>query len=149
MKVQSDLKFGHRRLLEVDRPLVIPVETPLRMLVTSMDVIHSWAVPSLGIKIDAIPGKLNQFWLYAPYQGVFLGQCSELCGANHGFMPINVYVVTPENYLKWYFKISQDGREDQIKKLAQIIMSRKITPVSADPFIEQKEINSLEDHKKD
>jgi cytochrome c oxidase subunit II len=148
IKVQSDLKFGHRRLLEVDRPLVIPVETPLRILVTSMDVIHSWAVPSLGIKIDAIPGKLNQFWLYAPYQGVFLGQCSELCGANHGFMPINVYVVTPENYLKWYFKISQDGREDQMKKLAQIIMSRKITSLNADPFIEQKEINTAEKSKK-
>ncbi len=124
MKPQSELKFGHRRLLEVDKPLLIPVETPLRMLVTSIDVIHSWAVPNLGLKIDAIPGRLNQFWLYAPYQGVFYGQCSELCGANHGFMPINVYVVTPETYLKWYFKISQEGRDEIAKKVAAIIIKR-------------------------
>lgn len=124
MKPQSELKFGHRRLLEVDKPLLIPVETPLRMMVTSVDVIHSWAVPSLGLKMDAIPGRLNQFWLYAPFQGVFYGQCSELCGANHGFMPINVYVVTPEVYMKWYFKIAQSGRDELAKKLAAIILNR-------------------------
>lgn len=121
LKPESELAFGQRRLLEVDKPLVIPVETPLRMIVTSIDVIHSWAVPSLGLKMDAIPGRLNQFWLYAPYQGVFYGQCSELCGANHGFIPITVYVVTPENYLSWYIKISQDGRMDLAKKLSKLI----------------------------
>lgn len=117
IKPESELKFGQRRLLEVDKPLVIPVETPLRIIVTSTDVIHSWAVPSLGLKMDAIPGRLNQFWLYVPYQGVYYGQCSELCGANHGFIPITVYAVSPENYLKWYIKVSITLQEELAEKI--------------------------------
>jgi cytochrome c oxidase subunit II len=104
MKPTEELELGQRRLLETDRPLVLPVETPIRFLVTSGDVIHSWAVPALGVKMDAIPGRLNQFPLYIPFQGVYYGQCSELCGVNHGFMPICIYAVNQEDFVAWYLK---------------------------------------------
>lgn len=89
----EDLKQGEYRLLEVDNRVFIPYNTPVRVLVTSADVIHSWAVPSLGVKIDACPGRLNQVMVCATRIGVFYGQCSELCGVNHGFMPIVVEVL--------------------------------------------------------
>jgi len=78
------------RLLEVDNPLVIPGNTYIRFLITSVDVLHSWAVPSLGIKVDAVPGRLNQIFTFIKRPGDFYGQCSEICGVNHGFMPIRV-----------------------------------------------------------
>nr|AAU20555.1 cytochrome c oxidase subunit II [Plethodon petraeus] len=81
---------GQFRLLEVDTRMNIPMETPIRMLISAEDVLHSWAVPSLGIKTDAIPGRLNQATLIVTRPGVFYGQCSEICGANHSFMPIAV-----------------------------------------------------------
>jgi cytochrome c oxidase subunit 2 len=104
---ESELKFGDRRLLEVDRPAVLPIDMQIRVIVTSMDVIHSWSVPSLGLKMDAIPGRLNQFYLYIPIQGVYYGQCSEICGVNHGFIPICVYAVKPEVFVEWYLKNAQ------------------------------------------
>jgi cytochrome c oxidase subunit 2 len=85
-----DLIQGEPRLLTVDNPLFIPVETNVRLLVTSKDVIHAFAVPSLGLKVDAVPGRLNQLSVYINRPGIFYGQCSELCGVNHGFMPISV-----------------------------------------------------------
>lgn len=87
---ESDLVPGELRLLTVDNPLFLPVETNLRLLVTSKDVIHSFAVPSLGLKVDAVPGRLNQLSCYINRTGIFYGQCSELCGVNHAFMPIQV-----------------------------------------------------------
>jgi cytochrome c oxidase subunit 2 len=104
MVAESDLAVGQRRLLQVDKPAVLPIETQLRVIVTAADVLHSWAIPSLGIKMDAIPGRLNQFYLYIPFQGVYYGQCSELCGANHGFMPISVYAVKPDVFVEWYLR---------------------------------------------
>jgi len=104
MLPESELRFGDRRLLEVDKPAVLPIETPIRIIVTSMDVIHSWAVPSLGLKMDAVPGRLNQFYLYIPFQGVYYGQCSEICGVNHGFMPVCLYAVKPDVFVEWYLK---------------------------------------------
>ncbi len=92
------------RLLEVDNRLVVPVNTHIRLLVTSADVLHSWAVPSLGIKVDACPGRLNQVFLFVKREGVFYGQCSELCGVNHGFMPIVVQAVNQDDYLAWVEK---------------------------------------------
>jgi cytochrome c oxidase subunit 2 len=91
-------------LLEVDNRLVLPVKTHTRILVTSSDVLHSWAVPSFGIKVDACPGRLNQSSLFLKREGVFYGQCSEICGVNHGFMPIVVEVVSLENYVSWVAK---------------------------------------------
>jgi len=84
------LQPGDLRLLEVDNSLHLPVGVPIRLLITSADVIHSWAVPSLGVKVDAIPGRLNEVYLLIFREGEFYGQCSELCGVNHGFMPIKV-----------------------------------------------------------
>jgi len=84
------LQPGDLRLLEVDNSVHLPVGVPIRLLITSADVIHSWAVPSLGVKVDAIPGRLNEVYLLIFREGEFYGQCSELCGVNHGFMPIKV-----------------------------------------------------------
>lgn len=97
----DNLEFGTKRLLEVDKRLVIPVNMTIRFLVTSGDVLHSWAVPELGIKIDAVPGRLNQFLAFVTYPGVYYGQCSEICGTGHGFMPIVVWAVPYINFVKW------------------------------------------------
>ena len=98
---EEDLEPGQLRLLEVDNRVVVPVNTHIRMIVTSADVLHSWAVPSLGVKCDAVPGRLNQTPVFIKREGVFYGQCSELCGANHGFMPIVVEAVPVDNYVDW------------------------------------------------
>nr|YP_001315116.1 cytochrome c oxidase subunit 2 [Chlorokybus atmophyticus]ABO15097.1 cytochrome c oxidase subunit 2 [Chlorokybus atmophyticus] len=98
---EDDLELGQLRLLEVDNRVVVPANTHVRMIVTSADVLHSWAVPSLGIKCDAIPGRLNQTSLFIKREGVYYGQCSELCGANHAFMPIVVEAVALDDYLSW------------------------------------------------
>ena len=98
---EDELEAGQLRLLDVDNRVVVPVNTHIRMIITSADVLHSWAVPSLGIKCDAVPGRLNQVNLFIKREGVFYGQCSELCGANHGFMPIVVEAVSLENYISW------------------------------------------------
>lgn len=103
MITEEDLQEGQVRLLEVDNPVVLPVKTHVRVLVTSADVLHCWAVPSLGVKIDACPGRLNQVSLFIKREGTFYGQCSELCGINHGFMPIMVDCVSIERYIKWIF----------------------------------------------
>jgi len=88
MVPDKEIKKGQIRLLETDRHIFLPVETEIRVLVTSTDVIHSFAIPAFGIKIDAVPGRINQAALNIERIGVFYGQCSELCGINHGFMPI-------------------------------------------------------------
>nr|AER58771.1 cytochrome oxidase subunit 2 [Dendrocincla tyrannina] len=95
----SDLSLGNFRLLEVDHRIVIPMESPIRVIVTADDVLHSWAVPSLGVKTDAIPGRLNQTSFITTRPGIFYGQCSEICGANHSFMPI-VVESAPLNYFE-------------------------------------------------
>ena len=98
---EDDLELGQLRLLDVDNRVVVPVNTHIRMIITSADVLHSWAVPSLGVKTDAVPGRLNQTPIFIKREGVFYGQCSELCGANHAFMPIVVEAVSLENYISW------------------------------------------------
>ena len=103
---ESDLEDGQLRLLDVDNNVVIPVDTNIRFIVTGQDVIHSFAVPSLGMKVDGIPGRLNQAATIAEREGLFYGQCSELCGILHGFMPICVEAVSPEKYLEWMESVS-------------------------------------------
>jgi len=98
---ESDLEIGDLRLLEVDNRVVVPVDTHIRFIVTARDVIHSFAVPSLGVKLDCIPGRLKQFSLVINREGVFYGQCSELCGVLHGFMPVVIEAVSLEQYLAW------------------------------------------------
>nr|UBF43856.1 cytochrome c oxidase subunit 2 [Comaster schlegelii]UGV21714.1 cytochrome c oxidase subunit 2 [Comaster schlegelii] len=99
----SDLSVGFPRLLEVDNRVVVPVQNSIRVLVSSSDVLHSWAVPSLGVKMDAVPGRLNQVTFLSPRSGVFYGQCSEICGANHSFMPIVIEAVPFNIFEKWVF----------------------------------------------
>lgn len=101
MLPEEDLEQGQLRLLEVDRKLWLPTYTHIRVLVTAADVIHSWAVPSLGVKMDALPGRLNQVSLFIKREGIFYGQCSELCGVNHGFMPIAVKAVPVDLFNFW------------------------------------------------
>nr|YP_010415009.1 cytochrome c oxidase subunit II [Littoraria melanostoma]URW97531.1 cytochrome c oxidase subunit II [Littoraria melanostoma] len=103
----NELESGDFRLLEVDHRVVLPTQTDIRVLVTSADVIHSWTVPSLGIKADAVPGRLNQLSFYIKYPGVFYGQCSEICGANHSFMPIVVEAVPLKNFMEWVVHVSE------------------------------------------
>jgi cytochrome c oxidase subunit II len=94
-------KAGEPRLLGVDNRVVVPVNKTVRVIVTSADVIHSWTIPAFGSKIDAVPGKLNETWFRANREGVFYGQCSELCGSRHAFMPIAVEVVSQEKFDQW------------------------------------------------
>lgn len=97
----NDLTKGSFRLLEVDNRVVLPANTHIRLLVTAADVLHSWAVPSLGIKVDACPGRLSQASIFIKREGLFFGQCSEICGVNHGFMPIAVKAVDPDTFVSW------------------------------------------------
>nr|YP_010974599.1 cytochrome c oxidase subunit II [Pomacea aulanieri]WNR57052.1 cytochrome c oxidase subunit 2 [Pomacea aulanieri] len=101
MLPSNELGMGDFRLLEVDHRLILPIDTDIRTLITSADVIHSWAVPSLGIKVDAIPGRLNQVGFFIKYPGIFYGQCSEICGANHSFMPIVIEAVPLNMFMNW------------------------------------------------
>jgi cytochrome c oxidase subunit 2 len=91
----------YTRLLTTDTRVVVPVGKVIRVQMTSTDVLHSWAVPSLGVKKDAVPGRLNELWFEADREGIFYGQCSELCGTNHGYMPIEVHAVSEEEFLLW------------------------------------------------
>ena len=98
MVPESDLEVGGFRLLEVDNKVVVPVETHVRVVVTAADVLHSFAIPSLGVKIDCVPGRLNQSGFIALREGTFYGMCSELCGSQHSFMPICVQAVSVPEY---------------------------------------------------
>nr|QIV24681.1 cytochrome c oxidase subunit II [Geoffmonteithia queenslanda]QNJ33295.1 cytochrome c oxidase subunit II [Geoffmonteithia queenslanda] len=97
----NEMKPFNFRLLDVDNRVVIPYELQIRMMVTAADVIHSWTVPALGIKMDATPGRLNQISFTANRPGLFFGQCSEICGANHSFMPIVIESITSKHFVKW------------------------------------------------
>lgn len=101
MIIDSDLNKGAHRLLEVNNKLILPVGVPIRFLITSMDVLHSWAVPAFGLKVDAVPGRLNQFIVEIKKPGIFYGQCSELCGSMHGFMPITIQAINYDEYKEW------------------------------------------------
>lgn len=97
----SDLEPGDYRLLEVDNRVVLPIHMEIRILVTAADVIHSWTIPALGVKIDAIPGRLNQVGFTINNPGVYYGQCSEICGANHSFIPIAIESVNLKSFTNW------------------------------------------------
>nr|YP_010579418.1 cytochrome c oxidase subunit II [Leptestheria dahalacensis]UNY33474.1 cytochrome c oxidase subunit 2 [Leptestheria dahalacensis] len=102
----SDLESSGFRLLDVDNRMVIPFNTQVRLLVSAADVLHSWAVPSLGVKADAIPGRLNQIGFLINRPGLYFGQCSEICGANHSFMPIVLESVNTQGFLDWVLSSS-------------------------------------------
>nr|YP_003457192.1 cytochrome c oxidase subunit II [Astrospartus mediterraneus]CBH40153.1 cytochrome oxidase subunit II [Astrospartus mediterraneus] len=98
---------GLPRLLEVDNRLTLPYNTNIRIITSSTDVIHAWSLPSLGLKMDAVPGRLNQMFININRTGVFYGQCSEICGANHSFMPIVIESVNNETYFSWINNIQE------------------------------------------
>ena len=109
----EDLTKGNLRLLEVDNRVVLPTNTHIRLLVTAADVLHSWAMPSFGIKIDACPGRLSQGSLFIKRPGVYYGQCSEICGVNHGFMPIVVNAVSVNSFIGWV-TVAAEGSLDTL-----------------------------------
>jgi cytochrome c oxidase subunit 2 len=102
------LDIGEKRLLEVDNRLILSTNLTIRFLVTSTDVLHAFAVPELGFKVDAVPGRLNQILSFINRPGIYYGQCSELCGANHGFMPIVIEGILPEDFIKYIKKIENN-----------------------------------------
>ena len=97
----KNLKPNQPRLLETDNHVVVPVNKVIKVLITANDVLHAWAVPSFGVKRDAVPGRINETWFKAEKEGVYYGQCSELCGSRHAFMPITVRVVSDKQYNEW------------------------------------------------
>nr|WIL79889.1 cytochrome c oxidase subunit II [Trichodes sp.] len=101
----NELNSWNFRLLDVDNRIMIPFKTQVRMLISSADVIHSWTIPSMGVKLDATPGRLNQVSFTSSRTGLFYGQCSEICGANHSFMPIVLESIAPNYFLKWMSKL--------------------------------------------
>jgi cytochrome c oxidase subunit 2 len=110
----KDLKPGQPRLLTVDNEMVVPVNKVVHVLVTGADVIHSFAVPSFGVRNDAVPGRINDTWFKATREGMYYGQCSELCGVDHAFMPIAVRVVSDDDFTKWAAAAKQKfAAEDQ------------------------------------
>ena len=123
MLEDKDLKAGQPRLLAVDNVVVVPVNKVVKVLITANDVLHAWALPSFGVKRDAVPGRINETWFKAERVGTFYGQCSELCGIKHAFMPIEVRVVSEEDYQEWLtdakVKFAKEIIEDdKYKKLA-------------------------------
>nr|QBZ37551.1 cytochrome c oxidase subunit 2 [Ceruchus minor] len=105
--MSTQLNPWNFRLLDVDNRTTIPFNSQIRMMVTAADVLHSWAIPAMSIKIDATPGRLNQVSFFTNRTGLFLGQCSEICGANHSFMPIMIESISPKYFIKWINKMSQ------------------------------------------
>ena len=131
LKKGNDVKEGEHRMLAVDNHVVVPVDSTVRVLVTGADVIHSWAVPAFGVKRDGVPGRLNETWFKATKIGTFYGQCSELCGVGHGFMPIVVDVVSKDDFKAWADKKKAeangagDASEANAKKPAASKKSKK------------------------
>ena len=113
MLKEGERKEGQPRLLAVDNEMVVPVNKTVRVITTGSDVIHSFAVPSFGIKIDAIPGRINETWFTATREGVYYGQCSELCGKDHAFMPIAVHVVSEQAFSAWVEEAKKKYARDE------------------------------------
>ena len=120
MVEDKDLKANQPRLLAVDNEVVVPVNKVVKVLITANDVLHAWALPSFGVKRDAVPGRINETWFKAEKTGTYYGQCSELCGIKHAFMPITVKVVSEEEYQEWLMdarvKFAKEPIENEINK---------------------------------
>ena len=124
MVAESDIKPGMRRLLEVDNKVVVPVGTNVRLLIAGSDVIHSFFIPSLGVQIYAMPGRLNEAWVNVDRPGVYYGQCNQICGVNHAYMPIAVEALSKADFAKWV--------EDAKKKFAQGSDDGRVTVAASD-----------------
>lgn len=119
------------RLLSVDYTLVVPVDKTVRVQVTAADVLHSFAMPAFGVKVDAVPGRLNETWFRAREPGIYYGQCSELCGKDHAFMPISIRVVTQEQYDAWVEAAKEDIDTANEQLMAAIAAERKVATVGS------------------
>ena len=132
MVQDEDLQEGDLRLLTVDNPLVIPANKNVQILISAGDVLHSWAVPSMGIKTDAVPGRLNETWVNVKEPGTYRGQCSEICGSGHGFMPVVVKVLPENEFMAWAneaknnYAINEDIKMDEISDDEIIVSENKI-----------------------
>ena len=111
----KDLKPDQPRLLAVDNEVVVPIDKVVKVLITANDVLHAWALPSFGVKRDAVPGRINETWFKAEKVGTYYGQCSELCGIKHAFMPITVKVVTEEDYQEWLSEAKEKFAKEEIE----------------------------------
>lgn len=138
MKKDEELAQGEPRLLATDNAIVLPVDTDIQILTTASDVIHSWAVPAFGIKIDAVPGRTNETWVRIDKEGTFYGQCSEICGNGHGFMPIQVKAVSKEAFAEW---VKAQGGKMPAPKAAAAVEGAAVaaTPASEKPAEEASE----------
>jgi cytochrome c oxidase subunit 2 len=124
---EKDLKEGQPRLLTVDNEVYVPVNKVVKVMITANDVLHAWALPSFGVKRDAVPGRINETWFKADRTGTFYGQCSELCGIKHAFMPITVNVVTEEEYSEWLDKAKVEFAKEEINN--NIKVAKKIKEI--------------------
>ena len=112
---EKDLRADQPRLLAVDNEVVVPVNKVIKVLITANDVLHAWALPSFGVKRDAVPGRINETWFKAEKEVTYYGQCSELCGIKHAFMPITVKVVSEEDYQEWLLEAKVKFAKEEIK----------------------------------
>jgi len=124
---EAELKPGQKRLLDVDNPLVVPADTIIRVQITGTDVIHSWFVPSFGVQEYAIVGRLNESWMKIEHEGTYYGQCNQICGVNHAFMPIKVVAVAKDAFPRWV--------EDAKKKFARHDEGAEALRVAAAPEV--------------
>ena len=125
---EKDLKENQPRLLTVDNEIYVPVDKVIKVMITANDVLHAWALPSFGVKRDAVPGRINETWFKADKTGTYYGQCSELCGIKHAFMPITVNVVTQDDYNLWLKEAKQKFAKEDLKnniKVAKKLMEIK------------------------
>ena len=126
----DEIKDGQPRLLATDEAVVIPVNTNVRLLIAADDVIHAWAMPAFGIKLDGVPGRLNETWVRVEKEGTYYGQCSELCGTGHGFMPIMVKVDSKEAFAAWAINVKEEYASRDEKsgvKLAAVGTQTKVS----------------------
>tara|TARA_Y100000815_G_scaffold11058_5_gene9956 strand:- start:63585 stop:64472 length:888 start_codon:yes stop_codon:yes gene_type:complete len=117
---------AYPRLLAVDNEIVVPVDTTVRLLVTAGDVIHSWAMPAFGVKVDAVPGRLNETWFRVDQEGIYYGQCSELCGKDHAYMPIAVHAVSKDKYDAWHAAALENVGDANKQLMAAIEAQREL-----------------------
>jgi len=124
----DELEKGQPRMLSVDNPVVLPANTNIRLLMTSADVIHNWAVPSLAVKLDMTPGRVNETWTHINKPGDYYGMCSELCGVNHGFMPIHIKAVSKEDFKKWLVKAKEEfaSKDDNPKDSGPVRVAQAV-----------------------
>jgi cytochrome c oxidase subunit 2 len=133
LKEQKDLKPGEPWLLAVDKPVVVPVGKTVRLITTAADVIHAWTIPSFGLKIDSIPGRLNEDWFKPTKEGVYYGQCSELCGKDHAYMPIEVRVVPQADFDAWVNTVKKAGVDAANRALFAALEGRASQLAAATP----------------